>query len=120
MSRDQSLPWFRMYTEAVDDEKLRLLAFEDRWHFVAILCCKSAGIIDDECDPQMRERKLAVKLGVQLRELDEIHRRLSEVGLVDADWQPHGWRKRQFSSDNAAERMKRYRERKKSGGTTST
>lgn len=42
-----SNPWLRLYTEAVDDEKLRLLAFEDRWHFIAILCCKGKGIIDE-------------------------------------------------------------------------
>jgi len=24
----KAMPWFRMYTEAIDDEKLRLLAFE--------------------------------------------------------------------------------------------
>lgn len=78
-----SLRWFRMYTEAVDDEKLRLLAFEDRWHFVALLCCKAQGLLDGE-DPLMR-RKIAVKLGLAVRELDEVARRLEEVGLVDAE-----------------------------------
>lgn len=105
-----NLPWFRMYTEAVDDPKLRLLAFEDRWHFIAILCCKGQGIIDT--NPELLDRMLAVKLGVQGRELDEIKRRLMEVGLVDDCWQPTAWGKRQFVSDQDptnAERQKRYR-----------
>ena len=103
--------WFRAYTEMVDDEKLRLLAFEDRWHFVALLCCKSAGILDAESDPGMLRRKLAVKLGVQLRELDEIGRRLAEVDLIDFDsFQPLNWADRQFESDSSAERTRRYRE----------
>jgi len=107
-------PWFRMYTEAVDDEKLRLLAFEDRWHYVAILCLKGQGLLDDESDPQLRMRKIAVKMGVQLRELDEISRRLSEVGLVDKDTlQPIQWDRRQFKSDSSAERVKQHRERQK-------
>lgn len=106
-------PWFRMYHEIVDDEKLRLIAFEDRWHYVAILACKCKGIIDTS-DPAILDRKLAVKLGVQLRELDEIHRRLMEVELVDEHWQPTGWANRQRRSDKdstAAERQRRYRKR---------
>lgn len=79
----EPLKWFRMYAESVDDEKLRLLAFEDRWHFVALLCCKAQGLLDGE-DPLMR-RKVAVKLGLAMRELDECARRLAEVGLIDAE-----------------------------------
>jgi hypothetical protein len=102
-----------MYTEAVDDEKLRLLAFEDRWHFVALLCCKGKGILD-EGNPAMLRRKVAVKLGLDLRELDEVARRLEEVGLVVAETlQPLAWDHRQFQSDTSTERVKAYRERMK-------
>jgi hypothetical protein len=48
-----------MYAEAVDDEKLRLLAFEDRWHFVALLCLKSLGTLDS--DAPFLERRIALK-----------------------------------------------------------
>ena len=107
-------PWFRMYTEAIDDEKLRLLAFEDRWHYVAILCCKGQGLLDDECEHQLMMRKIAVKMGVQTRELDEIARRLSEVGLIDQNsLQPMKWDTRQFRSDSSADRVSRHRENKR-------
>lgn len=43
-----NMPRFRAYTEMVDDEKLRLLAFEDRWHYVALLCLKGQGVIASE------------------------------------------------------------------------
>ena len=109
----QPLPWFRLYTETVDDEKLRLLAFEDRWHFIAILCCKGKGMLDEGENTQLLERKLAVKLGVQLRELEEIKRRLSEVELVDENWQPIGWEKRQYVSDNSTDRVRRHREKQR-------
>ena len=108
------LPWFRMYGEAVDDDKLRLLAFEDRWHFVAILCCKAQGVLD--AHPETLDRRVAVKLGLQLRDADEVKRRLMEVGLVDSDWQPISWEKRQPSSDHDptnAQRQKRFREKQK-------
>jgi hypothetical protein len=57
ISEMKPLTWFRMYSEAVDDEKLRLLAFEDRWHFVAILCCKAKRILDG--DNELTRRKIA-------------------------------------------------------------
>lgn len=110
------LPWFRFYTEAVDDEKLRLLAFEDRWHFVALLCCKGSGLLDAGDEPALLRRKLGVKLGLASRELDEAVRRLAEVGLIDeATFQPTAWHGRQMRSDvdsTNAERQRRFRERK--------
>ncbi len=110
-----NMPWFRAYTEMVDDEKLRLLAFEDRWHFVALLCLKGQGVLESS-DPLMM-RKVAVKLGIDLRTLEEVARRLSEVGLIDRDsLQPLAWDNRQMKSDTSAERTRAYRERKKRHG----
>ena len=76
------LPWFRAYTEMMDDEKLRLLAFEDRWHFVALLCLKVDGILDAN-DPLMK-RKAAVKMGLSVGELEDVAKRLEKVGLINA------------------------------------
>ena len=102
-----------MYHESLDDEKLRLLAFEDRWHFVALLCCKAKGILDDGSIDLIR-RKVAVKLGLAIRELDEVARRLDEVDLIDKDTlQPLAWDSRQCQSDKDetnAERQQRYRD----------
>ena len=108
----KSLPWFRAYTEMVDDEKLRLLAFEDRWHFVALLCLKGQGLIDE--GGPLLFRKVAVKLGIDTRTLDEVARRIAEVGLIDeVTLQPIAWNSRQMRSDKDltnAERQARYRE----------
>lgn len=108
-----SNPWFRMYSEAVDDEKLRLIAFEDRWHFVAILCLKCQGVLDAGDDQKMLQRKVAVKLGLQLRELEAVELRLQEVGLIGEGFQPIAWDNRQYKSDTSAERTRAYRERMK-------
>lgn len=113
-----SYPWFRLYTEAVDDEKLRLLAFEDRWHYIAILCCKGKGIIDED-NKDLAKRKVAVKMGIDMRTMDEVVRRLAEVGLIDGDTlQPLAWNRRQFDSDfdpTRNERKQRYLQKKKQG-----
>lgn len=109
-----NLPWFRMYTEAVDDEKLRLLAFEDRWHFVALLCLKGQGVLDS--NDALMMRKVAVKMGLDIRSLEEVARRLAEVGLIDQDTlEPVKWGERQFRSDSSTERVRAYRERMKQG-----
>ena len=105
-----SLPWFRLYHRIIDDDKLRLLAFEDRWHFVAFCCLKAEGLLDAP-DDSLRDRRIAVKLGVQVRELEEIGRRLQEVGLIDQNLSPIAWDDLQYKSDNSTDRVKKYREK---------
>lgn len=108
----EEMPWFRMYAEAVDDEKLRLLAFEDRWHYVAILCCKCMGLLDAGDTASMLRRKMAVKLGLAMRELDAMADRLAELDLIDpATFQPTAWDNRQMRSDSSKERVRAFRER---------
>jgi hypothetical protein len=108
-----STTWFRLYAEAVDDEKLRLLAFEDRWHYVALLCCQAQGLLDPD-DPLML-RKVAVKLGLQVTEAEKAVARLAEVGLIDPDTlHPLGWEKRQYLSDTSTDRVRKYRDKKRS------
>jgi hypothetical protein len=110
-------PWFRVYGDAIDDDKLSLLSFEDRWHFVAVLCLKSKGILDDGA-PHL-ERRVAVKLGLQIEDASEVKRRLMDVGLIDENWQPLAWGKRQYVSDHSgAARAKRYREKKRNKTVT--
>jgi hypothetical protein len=118
----KNLPWLRLYTEIIDDEKLLLLAFEDRWHYIALLACKGRGILDKDEDPQLMMRKVAKKLGVTTDVLDEVARRLAEVGLIERQTlQPLAWGERQFRSDadpTAAERKRRQREKAKNGSDT--
>lgn len=115
------LPWFRAYTEMVDDEKLKLLAFEDRWHFMALLCIKGQGLLDKDEAAALKLRKVAVKMGLDLRTLDEVARRLEEVGLIDRNTlQPVKWDDRQMRSDadpTSNERKRRQRERQKAAGS---
>ena len=106
------LPWFRLYHRIIDDEKIRLLAFEDRWHFVALCCLKADGLLDAERG-SLWDRKVAVKMGLQARELDEVFRRLREVGLIDEDANPVAWDELQMRADHSTARVRAYRERLK-------
>ena len=104
------MQWFRLYNDIVDNHKIRMLAFEDRWHFIAIMACHSQELGGGD---EFFERSLAIKLGVQVRELEEIQRRLMDVNLIDANWIPIGWDDRQFLSDNSKARVKKYREKQR-------
>lgn len=116
----KGMPWFRLYSEIIDDEKIRLLAFEDRWHYIAILCMKSDGLLDCGDNSELMMRKVSVKMGLAIREVDEVARRLSEVGLVEQNTlQPLKWNDRQFKSDSSKDRVKAYREKQKKQQDTS-
>jgi len=109
------LNWFRLYGEVIDDDKLRLLAFEDRWHFIALLCCKSKGILDTA--GELLARRVALRLGLSVLELEIVAKRLADVGLIDATtYQPLAWEKRQRRSDSDhtnRDRQKRFRDKEK-------
>ena len=104
------MQWFRLYNDIVDNHKIRMLAFEDRWHFIAIMACHSQELGGGD---EFFERSLAIKLGVQVRELEEIQRRLMDVNLIDANWIPKGCDDRQFLSDDRQARVKKYREKQR-------
>lgn len=115
------MQWLRLWVDVIDDEKLKLLAFEDRWHYVSLLCMKRKGILDVKETASLRDRKVATKLGLGSNDCDEVRRRLLEVKLIDKNWQPLGWDKRQFISDldpTAKERKQKQRSRARHGDVT--
>jgi len=113
----KNLPWFRAYKEMINDDKLNLLAFEDRWHYIALLCLKCDGLLDKDCAQDLKMRRIASQMGLSVLALDEVARRLSEVDLISKETlQPLAWGKRQFLSDidhTAAERKAKQRIKEK-------
>lgn len=119
-----SLPWFRLYTEFLTDPLIRMLAFDDQRHFIAALCMKASGVTDKRyASDEVRRHVLASLLGLSDRAgtdgvcaMDAANQRLAALGLIDENWQPTNWEKRQFRSDHAdptaAERMRRYRSKR--------
>lgn len=107
-----ALPWFRMWAEAVDDAKLRMLAFEDRWHFIAMLCLKCQGVLNEK-DPQVLHKKVAVKLGLTISECETVMKRLVTLNLINSKLQPVNWGKRQFKSDSSTSRVRALRKRRR-------
>ena len=109
----EPLTWFRLHADTIDDPKLKILAVEDRWYFIGILCCKAQGI-QDKYKPNLVRRMIAAKLGLDEAEFDQVIERLAEMNLIDRKtYGPIAWDKRQYRSDKSAERVRRYRKRLK-------
>jgi len=111
MRSNDNPPWFRLYSEIVDNYKIRCLSFEDRWHYVAIMACKNQGIMKGS--GELLERALSVKLGLSFTELDDLKSRLLAVNLIDKNFTPISWDDRQFRSDSSKERVAKYREKQR-------
>lgn len=101
------MKWLKLYTEIARDPKMVILAFEDRWHYVAILCAKAEGLLDQK--PELRDRMLAAHLGLSQSNMDEMRKRLVDVELIDDDWEPIGWLERQSADATGAARKRRQR-----------
>lgn len=112
----KAMPWFRMYTDFLNDPKMISLAFEDQRHYVGVLALKCSGTLDQECAPELLDRIVAQRLWIDHSTIREVKKRLLAAGLIGDDWQPLGWAKRQFRSDvdpTNAERQRRFKERKR-------
>ncbi len=109
------MKWFKLYPEMIDDPKLRLLAFEDRWHYVALLCCKAEGLQDEV--EGLWEELLRVKLGLAQAEFDSLKKRLGRASLVGEEGNTRGGGGGGGGGGpKAAERQRKYREKQRKRG----
>lgn len=109
----KSMPWFRMYGEFIHDPLIEMLAFEDQRHYIFILCMKSIGELDKDYPKDgMLARVVGKRLGLYGEALIAAQNRLMELGLINDQWQPKGWDKRQFTSDSSSNRVAKYRAEK--------
>lgn len=116
------LPWFRMYTDFLNDPKMISLAFEDQRHFIGILALKSDGALEQILDESLIDRIVAQRLWVDHGVIRDVKKRLVSSGLIRSDWNPVAWERRQMNSDKDeknAERQKRYRDSKTVGQSDS-
>jgi hypothetical protein len=108
--------WFRVHDDLVDDPKVQLLSGDLVKSLLNLWCLASQneGVL-----PPMKE--MAFKLRMKPQQVAATIAELSVAGLIDRDgdeYRPHNWDKRQYKSDTdttAAERSKRYREKRRDG-----
>lgn len=120
------MPWFRVYSEAIHDRKLRRVARQTSqpWPlvfgaWVGMLCLANESpqrgrILIGE-DMPMEHDEIAEELQLDMSTYRTLWRAFEEAGMV-AD-NGNGvtickWEERQFKSDNSTERVRRHRRKK--------
>jgi len=101
-----SNPWFRMYSEWLDDEKVQMLSFEMQRHMVALFCLRCQKPTESMSDEQ-----IGFRLKVDETLLKQIKKRFIEANIVDENWSICNWNKRQYISDLSTDRVRAHRER---------
>lgn len=101
------LPWFRFYTEALDDPKVQRLPPHLFKTWVNLLCLagQNGGMIPSIDD-------IAFKLRMSAQDAESHVSDLILAGLIDITENgrtPHNWSARQFQSDCSTERVKKHR-----------
>ena len=107
--------WWRAYNEAVNDPKLQLISDSLFRAWFNLMCIASAN------DGQLPALdSLAFTLRLKPAKVAQTLTQLHRAGLLDkteTGFAPHNWNGRQYKTDKvdetAAERMARYRERKR-------
>lgn len=105
------MKWFKLYTELAQHPRLRILAFEDRWHYVSLMCAKADGTLEQ--DAALRDKMLSVHLGLSAVEMDAVKDRLMDVDLITSDWDIINWEDKQSSDATGAARKRRQRAKEK-------
>ena len=106
------MKWFKLYPEIANHPRLRILAFEDRWHYISLMCAKADGTLDQD-NPKLRDQMLSVHLGLTPVEMAQVKERLMDVELIADDWDIINWEDKQSSDATGAARKRRQRAREK-------
>lgn len=113
-----SLQWFRFYADALHDPKVQRLPgpLFKAWVNCLCLAARGGGVLPSVSD-------VAFALRVTDGEADAVIGELRAAGLLDdgpGGLSPHNWAGRQYQSDSSAERMRRYRARRRHCDVTVT
>lgn len=103
-----SNPWFRMYSEFATDPKVQMLSEKDQRRYIMLLCLRCSN-----GDVTLHETEIAFQLRITDEELAATKQVLLTKGLINEDFSPVAWEKRQYVSDSSAARVARHRAKKK-------
>ena len=103
-----TLPWFRFYSEALDDPKVQSLKPELFKVWINFLC------ISSKFSGRVPREDVSFYLRINEKTANQMLDSLAHKGLIDVDGEflvPHNWKRRQFVSDGSTERVKNFRNR---------
>ena len=117
-------PWFRFYTEALHDRKLRRLTPAQRWLWVAILCIARQSplpgflvLSERLC---MHDADIADLAGMPVRDVTKAMPMFEALGMLQRDrkldcWHVANFLERQYESDVSTPRTRKARSKNGDG-----
>ena len=97
-----ALPWFRLYSDLLDNPKIQMLPENMRYRYVALLCsrCKLEHLTD---------QIIAFQWRLSPADVQETKSLFMRMGIIDENWTVIKWDKRQFVSDSSTGRVRKFR-----------
>ncbi len=99
-----SNPWFRLYSEIIDDEKVQMMPFEHQRHLIMLFALRGQRPTE-----KMTSQQIAFRLRVSETLLETLHETFLKHGFIEKNWAITNWNKRQFISDSSTDRVKKHR-----------
>jgi hypothetical protein len=111
-----AMPWFRFYTEALEDRKVQSLPGDLFKSWVNVLCVarRNSGVL-----PSVEDTAFALRITTDA--CSKLLKELEDRVLLDRNGDrlsPHNFAARQFESDVSTARVKRFRERSRNVSET--
>ena len=107
--------WVRVYTEIVDNPKLRCLPETLQLMFLWCLCLHKRGRLAGKSP-----REIGYSLRLRTALVEERLKALQKANLLLTDYTPKGWSEYQYASDSSTPRVQKYRKEHRNEVTRNT
>lgn len=108
-------PWFRLYSEFAHDPKVQMMSEAMQRRYIMLMCMRCNG------DVTLHDDEVAFHLRISDEDWAQTKELFISKGFIDNNLNLLNWEKRQFKNDSttsSAERVRRYREKKKKACNT--
>lgn len=106
------MDWLRLYGEFATDPKIQMMSEALQRRYIMLLCIRSRNGLETFHGTD-RDQSVAFQLRISDEETSITKRELMARNLVDSDWNPVKWSKRQYVSDSSTERVRKHRDKVK-------
>ena len=98
-----SNPWFRLYSEFLNDPKVQLMSEANQRRLVMIFCIRCNGCVT------LQDKHVTFQLRISDEEWAITKAEFIANGFIDSDNNVLNWDKRQYRSDTSAARVAKHR-----------
>lgn len=99
--------WFRLYGEFAHDPKVQMLNEVDQRRLVMLFCIRCNGTVS------LQDEEIMFQLRISESEWQKSKKTFIEKGFINKHNEVLNWDKRQYISDSSAERVAKFRAKKK-------